>query len=50
MCGSKEENTVVDSLWSLGAFVAMMIILFAVPEPGKSLSAKADTTELRPAA
>lgn len=34
---------------SLGAFVVMMVILFAVPEPAKSLS-KAELTELRPAA
>lgn len=35
---------------SLGAFVILMVILFAVPEPGKSLAAKAEMTELRSAA
>jgi hypothetical protein len=30
----------VDSLFSLAAFVAMMAILVAVPEPAKSLSEK----------
>jgi hypothetical protein len=33
---------------SLAAFVAMMAVLIAVPEPGKSISEK--VTELRPAA
>ncbi len=33
---------------SLAAFIAMMVILIAVPEPGKSISQK--VTELRPAA
>jgi hypothetical protein len=44
-----EEDTFVDSLLSLGAFVVLMAILFAVPDPGKSVAAKA-ATELRPAA
>jgi hypothetical protein len=45
-----EERSFVESMMSLGAFIAMMAILFAVPEPAKRLSAKADVTELRPAA
>jgi|GEM_PF-3068302 hypothetical protein len=43
-----EENTFVDSLMSLGAFIVLMAILFAVPDPGKSVAAKA--AELRQAA
>jgi hypothetical protein len=46
----KEEKSLVESLMSLAAFVSMMAILFAVPEPAKRLSAKSDVTELRPAA
>ena len=45
-----EERSFVESLMSLAAFVAMMAVLFAVPEPAKRLSAKGDVTELRPAA
>lgn len=38
----------MDSLLSIAAFVMMMIVLVAVPEPAKSISEK--VTELRPAA
>ncbi|HTX02096.1 MAG TPA: hypothetical protein VMD07_00340 [Candidatus Acidoferrales bacterium] len=40
----------MDSLWSLIAFVGLMVILFAVPDPGKSVAASKAAAELRPAA
>jgi len=45
-----KENLLVESFMSLGGFIAMMVILFAVPDPKKSLMAKAEPTELRSAA
>lgn len=40
----------VESLMSLGAFIVLMAILFAVPDPSKSVTAKTQATELRTAA
>ena len=48
-CGAKRSRFPVESLMSLAAFIAMMVILFAVPEPAKRLS-KGGVAELRPAA
>ena len=46
----QKENTLVESLMSLGGFIVMMAILFAVPDPKKSLAAKSEPSTLRSAA